>query len=551
MQSYFETHKQTLLDAVAASKSRDHWSAYPEVPSGKIYGETAKDDQKAAFDALLGKPFDLGQPTNGNRVGAEVSPYGLELGVTYEDASVDQLVEASKAAGEAWAKAGVEARVGLALELLHRLNRNSFLMANAVMHTSGQAFMMAFQAGGPHAQDRALEAVAYAYDAMAQIPKEVRWTKPQGKHDPIVLDKTFTIVPRGVALAIGCSTFPTWNTYPGLFASLVCGNPVIVKPHPAAILPLAITVQMGRKLLEEQGFDPNVLLLAVDTESQPKAMDLVNHRGVEIIDYTGSSTFGRWVRQNAMGKQVYTEEAGVNAITIESTSSLRAMTGNIAFSLSLYSGQMCTAPQNIFIPKGGVETDQGHLSFDEISTAIATALNKLLGDPERALAICGAIQNPLTIERVSDAQSLGQVVRPSSAIEGADDVRTATPALISVDAKDEEAYLTERFGPVAFLVACEDSADALQRAARSAKEHGAITGALYSTDEAFIDTAEAAYAKAGAPLSVNLLGGIYVNQSAAFSDYHVTGANPAGNASLTDSAYVANRFRVATVRRQV
>jgi len=49
-------------------------------------------------------------------------------------------------------------------------------------------------------------------------------------------------------------------------------------------------------------------------------------------------------------------------------------------------------------------------------------------------------------------------------------------------------------------------------------------------------------------LSVNLLGGIYVNQSAAFSDYHVTGANPAGNACLTDSAFVANRFRVATVR---
>jgi hypothetical protein len=51
-------------------------------------------------------------------------------------------------------------------------------------------------------------------------------------------------------------------------------------------------------------------------------------------------------------------------------------------------------------------------------------------------------------------------------------------------------------------------------------------------------------------LSVNLTGGIYVNQSAAFSDYHVSGANPAGNACLTDSAFVANRFRVAPMRRQ-
>ena len=38
----------------------------------------------------------------------------------------------------------------------------------------------------------------------------------------------------------------------------------------------------------------------------------------------------------------------------------------------------------------------------------------------------------------------------------------------------------------------------------------------------------------GVALSVNLTEGVYVNQSAAFSDFHATGANPAANASLTD-----------------
>ena len=37
---------------------------------------------------------------------------------------------------------------------------------------------------------------------------------------------------------------------------------------------------------------------------------------------------------------------------------------NLAFSLSLYSGQMCTTPQNILVPGGGFATDQGHKSFD-------------------------------------------------------------------------------------------------------------------------------------------------------------------------------------------
>ena len=34
------------------------------------------------------------------------------------------------------------------------------------------------------------------------------------------------------------------------------------------------------------------------------------------------------------------------------------------------------------------------------------------------------------------------------------------------------------------------------------------------------------------------------DQTSAFSDYHGTGGNPAANASLSDSAFVANRFRV-------
>ena len=49
-------------------------------------------------------------------------------------------------------------------------------------------------------------------------------------------------------------------------------------------------------------------------------------------------------------------------------------------------------------------------------------------------------------------------------------------------------------------------------------------------------------------LAINLTGTLLVNQSAAFSDFHVTGGNPAGNASLCDAAFVANRFRVVETR---
>jgi phenylacetic acid degradation protein paaN len=272
---------------VAASRTRGYWSAYPEIASGKIYGETAKADGEAAFKGLLGKPFDLGQPA-GKTVGQEVSPLRhaarrhLHVGGC---SGADQGIDGGR---RDMGCGLVEDRVGACLEIVSRINKQSFLLANAVMHTTGQGFMMAFQAGGPHAQDRALEAIAYAYDEMKRVPQNANWSKPQGKADPLVLDKNWRIVPRGISLVIGCATFPTWNGYPAIFASLATGNSVIVKPHPGAILPLAITVKIAREVLKEAGFDPNVMMLAPDNADAPVTKDLVTHPDVAIVDFTGS-----------------------------------------------------------------------------------------------------------------------------------------------------------------------------------------------------------------------------------------------------------------------
>jgi len=555
MSAFFDAHKATLDKALETARSRDYWTAYPENPSPRVYGETAQQDGEAAFQARLNAPFALAghpgtDPAAGAGVGKEQSPYGFPLGISYPRVTPDQAIAAAEIAQRGWAAASVEERVGVCLEMLHRINKRSFEVAQAVMHTSGQGPMMAFQAGGPHAQDRGLEAVTYAYAEMTRTPGTAVWTKPQGKHDPIVLDKSFRIVPRGLALLIGCNTFPTWNSYPALFASMATGNAVIVKPHPAAIAPLAVTLEIGRQVLAEAGFDPNVLVLAADERGAELTKELALRPEIRIVDFTGSNAFGRWLRENVgPDTQVYTEEAGVNSVVVGSTDSFKGMCANIAFSLSLYSGQMCTAPQDIFVPAGGIESDEGHKSVDEVAQGIGKAIDKLLGDPARAAAIGGAIANPATLERVKNAVSLGKVVRASGPIEGQEKANTATPLLLQVDSATSEAHREENFGPIAFVVSTEDIDAAIAEAAALAKQKGAITASVYATDEAVLDRAADAFADAGVPLSCNLTGHVYVNQSAAFSDFHVTGANPAGNACLTDAAFVANRFRVVAIRR--
>ncbi|MBW8285958.1 MAG: phenylacetic acid degradation protein PaaN [Rhizobium sp.] len=546
MDDMFDRHRGLLETAVKALSDRGFWSPFPEIPSGKIYGETAKDDGESAFKALLGTQLALPGHPEDRRLGSEKSPWGLDIDILYPAADVAHLVAASAAAGDAWADASPEQRVGVCLEILVRLNRISFEMANAVMHTTGQAFAMAFQAGGPHAQDRGLEAVATAWVEMTRTPSQAIWEKPQGKAAPIVLEKNWQVVPRGIALAIGCQTFPTWNSYPGLFASLATGNTVIVKPHPGAILPLALTVKVAREVLLEADFPADVVLLAVDQPGAEITKELVTHPDIGIIDYTGSSAFGEWVRNNARSAQVFTEEAGVNSIVVAATDDFSGMCANIAFSLSLYSGQMCTAPQDIFVPRDGIDTNEGRKSFDEVAAAISAAVDALLDDPARASGVCGAIANPATLARVEEARSAGRLVRDSASLTAG---RSATPLIVAVDAGKTTVHEEECFGPVAFIVAVDSAEAGIDAAADLARSKGAITAALYDTDEARIAYAVKAFARAGVNLSINLTGNIFVNQSAAFSDFHVTGGNPAGNASLTDTAFVANRFRLAMWRR--
>jgi phenylacetic acid degradation protein paaN len=548
----FERHSETLQRALTAIRDRAYWSNYPEIPSGKIYGETAGKDGQAAYEAHLGSAFQLdGMPGVDGTVGGERSPYGMDLGVTYPHVGdLDALVAAAQATIPAWRDAGADVRAGVCIEILDRLNKRSFEIAHAAMHTTGQAFGMAFQAAGTHAQDRALEAVAYAYAEMTRHPAEAVWEKP-AKGDPLRMTKKFHVVPRGVALVIGCNTFPTWNSYPGLFASLVTGNPVIVKPHPRAVLPLAITVQVAREVLAEAGFDANLVTLVAENPDEKVAGKLATHPAVRIIDFTGSSEYGDWLEQNALQAEVYTEKAGVNCVVVDSTDDFSGMCKNLAFTLSLYSGQMCTTSQNIFIPSGGIETDQGHKSFDEVAAGIAGAVEKLLGDDARAVALLGGIVNPGVLERLAEAPSLGQVVLASREIRHPDfpEATVRTPVIVRLSAEQRDVFSGEHFGPIAFVIATDSTEESIGLFRSLVEEKGALTALVYSTSEDVLDAVEEASVDVGVALSANLTSGVYVNQSAAFSDFHGTGANPAANAALTDGAFVAGRFRVVQSRR--
>jgi phenylacetic acid degradation protein paaN len=556
-----EKHKPTLEQAVSANAKREYFAHWNESPSKKVYGETAADEGENRFKSgLQGKFIRLLQTGETSWHGEETSPFGLEMNIQYPLFTVEHLITNAHNARRDWQRLSPAERASVLIEALERAGAGGafFEIAYSTMHTSGQSFAMSFQASGPHSFDRALEALALGYSQQAQFVSDATWVKPAGAAN-LTVKKSFRIVPKGIGLVIGCSTFPVWNTLPGLFASLITGNTVIVKPHPKSVLAIAVVIASLQETFQSLGLDPHIVQLATDSSANPLTLTLSEHPQVNIIDFTGGA-FGNTIEDigRKQGKAVFTEKAGVNGVILESAPNLDAVLDNLAFTLTLYSGQMCTTSQNIFINKHGVKDgvsgSETLVPFAEVASRLAAKVDALVNNPKMS-AITGSIQSEATYNRIQEAKKSGAtIVRDSASVPqaGYDSARTASPLILQASVEQQSIYEHEWFGPISFLIPTDSFDHSLHLLLRSLNLKGALTTLIYTTNPQERVKAEDVIIYEGkAPVAINYVGGIFVNQSSAFSDFHGAGANAAGNASFADAAFVASRFNVIGTREVV
>lgn len=559
--AWFETHRSLLEGATRAWHSRASFRPFVESPSRKHHPEGAHGKGREAFAARLNCPFPvdalgagLGVPAG--VVGSESSPYtGQSLGIAYPRFSPDVLLAAATEAGRAWADAALYARIGVGLEILDRWAKAAFENAYATMHTTGQAFMLAFAGSGASSLERGLEGLTAAALALEGMPKSASFERPFGPGEPVKLHKRYYARPVGVAVVVSCGSYPAWNMYPAILANLVTANPVVVKPHPDCILPVAIAVQIAREVLAGAGFDPNVLTLAPDTWAEPVVHDLLGRPETAIVDFTGGQAFGRELETRYPQLQVYTETAGCNSVILESTFNLDATLDAVAHGICLYSSQMCTAPQNVWVPESGVRVGTAVVPRPEVLARLVAAIDRYALDPKLAPAVLGALHLPRTLAEIEAVATsgAGSVLRPSAPYAHPEHAaaRTATPLIVDLDENDRGVAQREHFGPVVFTIRTDDAERALAGATADASEFGSIAAYVYSTDAEFCQRAASAYVHAGASVGFNLHRQRPIQFAAALSDYHVTGLNPAGTACLTDPAFVARRFRVVQTKFEI
>jgi phenylacetic acid degradation protein paaN len=540
--SLSHSNREIVENAVKAIHARTFFAQYPESP--KAYGEEAPAHGLKSYTEQLGNKFEqLHQANPVSWVGEEVSPYTMKpLGITYPTYEVDTLIVRAGRAFDEWKKLSADDRADVLIDALERVKARFFEIAQATQHTTGQSFVMSFQASGPHASDRALEALAMGWEELHRFPSSIIWEKPAGK-STLKLEKHYHPVPKGIGLIIGCSTFPTWNTVPGLFATLVTGNTAIVKPHPKSVYAIAIVVAEIQNALKQKGLDTNIVQLAVDSSDKLITKKLAEHPLVKLIDYTGGSAFGK-VIESLPGKTTFTEKAGVNSVIIDSVNDLAAVAQNLAFSVSLYSGQMCTAPQNFFIPEGGINSPAGHISYEDTVKALVDAISGIAKHPAMGPGTLGAIQSEATLKRVDSVRDIATTLLEPGKVANAEypDARTSSAIVLEVNAKEFGIYENELFGPIVLVIKTKNTNQSIELAKEMAGKHGAITCAAYTTNDEVAKLIEEEMESVFTPVSFNLTGGIFVNQHATFSDFHVTGGNPAGNATFTNPEYVNKRF---------
>ena len=153
------------------------------------------------------------------------------------------------------------------------------------------------------------------------------------------------------------------------------------------------------------GCRPNLVTLCLDTVEAPIGKTLVTHPQTAIVDFTGSARFGAWVEENAHPALCFSETSGVNTVVVESVDSLEPVLKSLATTMSLFSAQMCTSPQNMYVPRDGIRCGDTKVGRRRVRRSARG------GDRSRSPAtrgapapIMAAIQSPATpalIEQVA------------------------------------------------------------------------------------------------------------------------------------------------------
>ncbi len=296
------------------------------------------------------------------------------------------------------------------------------------------------------------------------VPSELRDKWAMSYRRPIGVCGLIT--PFNFPLAI-----PTWKMFP----ALVCGNAVILKP--AEDVPHSSSLLV--EILLEAGLPPEVIQL-VHGKGEEVGAALVEHPGVPVISFTGSTQTGSTIGQvcGRMHKRLSLEMGGKNAQIVMDDADFDLALDGVLWGAFGTTGQRCTATSRLLLQDG---------IHDGFLDRLAERVTKLrLGNGLAADTDVGPLINEQALQKVGAylevARAEGDDVmtggRPAEGA-GLEHGWFFEPTILRGVRAGSRLALEEVFGPVLSVIRFRDLDEAIR--INNEVEYG-LSSSIYTTD---------------------------------------------------------------------
>lgn len=301
-------------------------------------------------------------------------------------------------------------------------------------------------------------------------------------------------------LVFGPNNFPfAFNAIAGSdFASAIAArNPVIAKAHPSHPATSQRLAQLAHTALLEAGL-PAASVQMLYHFDNAFGLAWAGDARLGAIGFTGSRAGGLALKAAAdkAGVPIYAELSSVNPVFLLPGALAErgeALAQEFFASCTMGSGQFCTNPGIVIVPKG------------EHGDAFVAAVTRLFAEAEPKVLFSRGVQQNLA-RAVAGLHAAGAHALAGGSVG---DGYRFQPTLLGVDGDDFIAHAenlqAEAFGPVSLIVRTADLA-AMQRIAASFE--GNLTGTIYRSSDGSDDSAWQALA----PILRNKVGRLIANK---------------------------------------
>lgn len=386
---------------------------------------------------------------------------GSVVGVVHEftPQEIDQVFAAAAAGQPRWAEAPIDERA----RILHRL---ADLLEEHV-EPLAELLVMEIAKARRDCRDEVLRSadfVRYTAEEARRVHGDAMFSDafPRQHRNKLAISYR---VPLGTVLAIPPFNYPINLGISKIAPALACGNAVVFKPPTQGSLAGTVLGQ----LVVQAGVPADVMHVVTGRGSRIGDL-LVQHPGVNMITFTGSSQTGRELARKAGMVPLLLELGGKDAAIVLADADLEAAASDIVGGAFAYSGQRCTAVKRVLVLESVA---------DDLVGRLAERVRRLsVGDP-RDDCVVTPLVDPDSADRaerlIAQARELGADVVCGGGRRG----NLVEPTLLDRVTVAMDVAWVEPFAPVLPVLRVGSADEAVEISNRS--EYG-LQAAVFSRD---------------------------------------------------------------------